>query len=116
MSSPVTPVPGSRGPSEPMSPAPAHPGDPTGFAVELEAVERALTVDARTASPPPGLLEQVAAAGAVHDRLAAEGVHVSFSAANVGRPGAVMLQAADGSARSISLSEAGDIAAGKPLG
>ena len=112
MSSPVTPVPGSRGPSEPMSPSPARPGDPTGFAVELDAVERALAVDARTGSPPPQLLAQVAAAGRLHDRLAAEGTRVSFSRAQPGRRTEITVHAA-GEARSIGPTEASEIATGK---
>jgi hypothetical protein len=113
MSSPITPVPGPRGQSEPMSPALAQPGGPKDFALELDAVERALAVDAHTAAPPPELLAQMAVA----DQLAAEGLHVVFSQARAGRPAQITVSAAgDAPARTLSTAQASELAAGKPLG
>jgi hypothetical protein len=100
-----------------MAPALAQPGGPRDFAVELDAVERALAVDAHTAAPPPELLAQMAAAGAIHDQLAAEGLHVAFSQARAGRPTEITVRdAGDAQSRTLSAVQASEVAAGKPLG
>ncbi len=110
MSSPITPVPGATGSTSPMSLPIMPSGDIRSFSAELDAVERGIAVDAHTHAPPAELLDEMAAAASLHDRLAAEGVHLSFSAAGAGAPSRITLQDAAGSSEEITAGAASEIA------
>lgn len=112
MSSPVTPLVGAAAPTTAMPTARTQAADSRDFAAELDAVERGVAIDAHTSAPPAQLLDEMSAAAATHDRLAAEGVHLSFSAAGAGTPSLITLREADGTATTISAAAAGDIACG----
>ncbi len=113
MSSPLLPT------SDPASITPegssgAAPQDD--FAVliaELGTSARPLTIGARTAGPPPELLEQMADAGRLQQQLRERGEELRFSAPRPGERLSIVLHSADGSARSISALEACAIAAGE---
>ncbi len=113
MSSPITPVPGATGSTSPMSMPIMPSGDISSFAAELDAVERGIAVDAHTHEPPAKLLDEMAGAACLHDRLAAEGVHLSFSAAGAGARSRITLQDAAGSSEDITTGVASEIACGR---
>ena len=112
MSSPVMPVPGVAVPTTAMPTVRTHAADSRDFAAELDAVERGFAIDAHTKAPPEHLLDEIAAAAALHDRLAAEGVHVSFST-DPGSPGHATLSDAEGSSTSLTAAAASEIACGR---
>ncbi len=91
-------------------------GDIRSFAAELDAVERGIAVDAHTHEPPAQLLDEMAAAASLHDRLAAEGVHLSFSTAGAGARSRITLQDAAGSTEGITAGAASEIACGRVPG
>lgn len=80
---------------------------------ELGASARPLTIGARTAGPPPELLEQMADAGRFQQQLRERGEELRFSGPAAGERVSIVLRSADGRTRSISALEACAIAAGE---
>jgi hypothetical protein len=74
-------------------------------------------IGARRLRPPADVLAEVADAGAVHDQLLDEGHELHFSTPGDGERVTVMLCDSEGNPiRSVSLTEAFEIAAGKQIG
>ena len=114
MSSPILPI---EGPSGSAPAAPQPPLDPVAFANELTASDRALSIRAGRGGPPPGLVEEILAAGRVEDALHAGGHQLRFSAGTTGARVEIELTDLSGRAlRSLSPSEALRIASGGPVG
>jgi hypothetical protein len=125
MSSPIPPIHGPLGPEVATPSAPAHACKATTFRSELEASRSALAgqADARSpraellgaGTPPPELLEEIAAASRTNEQLRASGRQVRFIQDGNGQI-TIELQGAEGEMlRSLSIAEALDMAAGKPL-
>jgi hypothetical protein len=117
MSSPILPI---NGPSE-LSRAAQSPdagsAELSAFVSELAAGETAFALVAGRGSPPPELLEQIAAAGVIDERLRADGQQLRFSRAADGERTRVEIRDCDGNAvRTLSIAEAVEIAVGRPLG
>ena len=87
--------------------------DFTTLIAELGTAARPLTIGARTAGPPPELLEQMADAGRFQQQLRDRGEELRFSLAGPGQRVSIVLHGADGSSRSITALEACAIAAGE---
>jgi hypothetical protein len=112
MSSPIPPISGPTvPPGHPSRPA-AVLGDHAGFISQLAASER---VEASRGAPPREVLDQIAAAGAVNDRLREGGAELRFLPAEWGRRVTIELHDGEGNVRTISAAEALDIVAGKPV-
>jgi hypothetical protein len=113
MSSPIMPI-GSRA-DLPSSTAPAirQDGDAAAFISELAAEAHPLGIQAARMAPPREVLEQVAQAGAVHERMRGEGLELRFTGAEQnGPPRVAMIDAGVAAPRELSLTEAFAIAAG----
>jgi hypothetical protein len=117
MSSPILPI---NGPSEVSTAAPSSNAgtvDISAFVSELARNDTTLGLVASRGAPPPELLEQIAAAGAIDERLRAGGQQLRFSRATPGERTRVEIRDRDGNAvRTLSIAEAVEIAAGRPLG
>lgn len=116
MSSPILPI---NGPSELSTAAPspnAGTVDISAFVSELAAHEAALGLLASRGGPPPEVLEQIAAAGAIDQRLRADGQQLRFERAMPGERTRIEIHDREGNAvRTLSTTEAVEIAAGRPL-
>jgi hypothetical protein len=74
-------------------------------------------IEAASLTPPPDVLEQVAQAAVVHDELRAGGHELAFLGGSPGEPVSVEVRDTHGNAlESLSIADAFDVAAGKPLG
>lgn len=112
MSSPIMPIGSSADPPSSTAPAIRQEGDAAAFVSELAAGGRALEIDAARVSPPPEVLDQVARAAAVHERLRSEGVELRFSLRGQGAAPRVEMIDGGGSSRELSLTDAFAMAAG----
>jgi hypothetical protein len=112
MNSPILPVGGPSGPQIPSSSTATVTGD---FSVELDAGENTFAIEVARGGPPPLVLEQIAAAGAIEEGLRAAGQQVRFQPAGPGEPTQIELHERDGAVRTLSLGEAFELAAGTPL-
>ncbi len=113
MSSPILPTTGPPGPSTVTPPARGA-GDIAAFVAELAASDGALALDASRGGPPPEVLEQIAAAGAIHERLGESGLQLRFSPATSGGTTIGIHDSAGDLVRTLSVTEAVELAAGKP--
>jgi hypothetical protein len=110
MSSPTQPIAGPLGPVQPL---PAAPEEDTAFLPELRLAERRPLIDAGRPGPPPEVLDQLAEAAAVHERLLHAGLTVSFDSDGAGGPQA-RLRDRDGAVlRSLSPAEVIALACGE---
>ncbi len=115
MSSPILPIDGNLSPSitdAPLDISAEHVG---AFASELVAGATPLDVVASRGGPPPYVLEQIATAAGIDEELREGGHQVRFSTASDGRT-AIEVHDSDGNAvRGLSIAEALELAAGRPL-
>jgi hypothetical protein len=85
-----------------------------GDLLALDAAELgALRIDARRGAPPREVLDQMAAAQLIYDDLRAAGLRMRFSSPLDG-PLEIALCGEDGAVRGLSMSDAVEIAAGRP--
>jgi hypothetical protein len=115
MSSPIIPT---RVPTHPSKAAPTA-GANSGidaFAPEQASSESAFSMDVRRGGPPPEVLEQIAAADTIYQGLSASGKQLRFVPAGPGESTEIELRERNGSSvRTLSVSEAFEIACGKPV-
>ncbi len=115
MSSPILPIEGPSGPRFAGCAATVA-GDVDDFLAELNAGGRALSIAVVRMGPPPEVLEQIAAAATIEQRMRAAGLRVSFAPAVAGGRAQAEIHDRDGFARSLTLTEAFELAAARPSG
>ncbi len=117
MSSPIMPIEGPLGRAA-LKPTAGGVADEIGaFVSALAASDSASAIDVSRGAPPPEVLDQIAAAGRTHERLREGGHELRFQAAVPGGRTTIELHDRAGdSVRSLSASEAVEIADGRPLG
>jgi len=116
MSSPILPTNGPSGPPILAPPATSGAEDISAFVSELAASETSFALAASRGGPPPQVLDQIAAAGTIAERLRASGYQLRFTDAERGGHTRIEIHDRDGHAvRTLSTAEALDMAAGKPL-
>jgi len=115
MSSPILPIEGPLGPRFAGREATVA-GDVDDFLAELNAGGRALSIAVVRMGPPPEVLEQIAAAAKIDRRMRAAGQRVSFAPAGLGGRAQAEIHDHDGSVRPLTLTEACELAAGRPSG
>jgi hypothetical protein len=116
MSSPIMPIMGPLGPVSPTPPATAGGGDFAVLMSKLYGSAQGPDIEAARGSPPPELLDQMAAADEINQQLHESGRELRFSIAESGAGVKVELHDLDGNAlRAVPVAEALDIAAGKPV-
>ena len=74
------------------------------------------SIEAFRGGPPPDVLEQIALAGGVEERLRESGRQLRFFPAGRGESTAIEIHDPERGVRSLSVAEAVEIAAGNPLG
>lgn len=113
MSSPILPI---QGPPDVSRATPSAAGEAAGisaFVSELASREAALGPAASRGAPPPEVLDQIAAAARVDERLRESGQQLRFIAAAPGEPTRIELHdREDGAVRTLSTTEAFELAAG----
>ena len=111
MSSPILPIQGPSGPSRGTTPPPAdHVRD---FVAAMTAGERPPMVAAARGGPTPEVLAQMAAAGLIGEQLRESGHSLRFSTPRPGERVRIELaDSAGNTVRSVSASEAVELAAG----
>jgi hypothetical protein len=115
MSSPLLPIEGHLSPSTTDTQAVTSSEDTGSFPAGATPLDTPLDVVASRGGPPPYVLEQIAAAGRIDEALRDGGEHVRFLTADDGRT-SIELQDRDGNAhRTLSVAEALELAAGRPL-
>jgi hypothetical protein len=115
MHSPILPVGGPSG--LPIAdPDTSVAGDLDDFLAGLDSGARVLSIAAGSVGPPPDVAEQIVAAGAIERRLRAHGRHVRFLPGSDGRISLQIRDDATGAHRTLSLTEACELAAGARLG
>jgi hypothetical protein len=115
MNSPLLPTSGASGPARRTTSGRDSQEEFATLVAELGASGRPLTIGARTAGPPPELLEQMAAAGRLQEQLRERGEELRFAAQrSSGRPAIRLHDSVRDSSRSVSIAEAFTIAAGEP--
>lgn len=116
MSSPILPPqgPGSTRPT--FAPgASRRIGAPTS-ATRASAAEPTVSVDTFPSSPPPEVLDQIAATAQAYENLRSQGHELHFTHDEQSGRARIELRDRDGNTvRAVSASEALEIAAGKPL-
>jgi hypothetical protein len=116
MSSPILPIKSPSGPSRAMPSATSGADDVGAFLSELAVSEDSLALYASRGGPPPEVFEQIAAAGAIDERLRESGHQLRFSTAAPGERTRIEIHDPEGNAvRTLSTAEALELAAGKPL-
>ena len=116
MSSPILPTNGPSGPSTLAPPASSGGEDIRAFVSELAASETTFALAASRGGPSPELLDQIAAAGTIAERLRASGYELRFTPAERGGHTRIEIHDREGNAiRTVSTAEALEMAAGKPL-
>jgi hypothetical protein len=116
MSSPILPTKGPTGPST-MTPLAGGAADIGAFVAELASSDDTLALEASRGGPPPELLEQLRAAGVIEQQLREGGRQLRFTPAEPGGRTRIEIHDSDGTpVRSLSVAEALELAAGKPLG
>jgi hypothetical protein len=115
MSSPLLPIEGHLSPSTTDTQAVAGAEDTGSFLGGETPLDTALDVVASRGGPPPYVLEQIAAAGRIDEELRDGGHQLRFLTAEDGRT-RIELQDRDGNPhRTLSVAEALELAAGRPL-
>jgi hypothetical protein len=115
MSSPILPIQDPLGSPASRLRAPAAPVDRAAFRAELQASRRALDSDV-SGSPPAEVLEEIAVAGRTNEELRTSGRRVCFTHDENDGHVAIELRGSKGEKlRELSIAEALDLAAGKPL-
>ena len=111
MSSPTPPY------TDPARPAPPPVASgPVGLAAELSRREGTRAIDVTRSSPPEEVLEQMARADAIHERLRERGLKISFAlSADSSSLQIELRDATGGFLRMLSADEAVELAAGRPL-
>jgi hypothetical protein len=111
MSSPILPASGPT--AAPARPAAASPTPAPSFQAEIDA---AVSPDAFPSSPPPEVLDQVAAAGRIYQQLHSDECALHFSRdTRSGRVSIELRDRAGHTLRTLSAAQALDLAAGRPL-
>lgn len=116
MSSPILPVQGPEPPANAGSLIVAGAGKSVTSPPTTAAGEPSVYVDTFPTSPPPEVLDQVTAAGQVYEQLSSQGHALHFSTDD--QSGETQIEVRDHSGntlRTLSASEAIEIAAGRPL-
>ncbi|MFZ2114694.1 MAG: hypothetical protein WAU77_13310 [Solirubrobacteraceae bacterium] len=90
-------------------------GDPAAFQSELSASDRLLASQDGSGTPPPEVLDQVAAAGRISREMRESGHELRFSEGQGGRVTVKLSDRKGKTVKSISIAEALEIAAGKPV-
>jgi hypothetical protein len=115
MSSPIIPIEGPSDPSRVTPPADSGADDIAPFAYELEAGETTFALAASRGGPPHEVLEQIALAGTIDERLRASGQQLRFTLAEGGRRTRIEMHDREGNVvRTLSAAEALEMAAGRP--
>jgi hypothetical protein len=115
MSSPILP-PQAPTAAGPISTGPARPTTRSAPAAGPAPSEPSVELDTFPASPPAEVLDQMGAAAQTYEELSAEGRDIGLARDASGRPQFEIRDRRSGEVlRSLSPSEALDIAAGKPL-
>ncbi len=116
MNSPIMPT---EGPLELADAAPSAGSDAddlTTLVSELTVSEATFVPLASRGTPPPQVLDQMGAAGAIHDQLRDRGRHVRFFAGAPGEHARLEIRDDDGNLmRIVSMTEAVELAAGRRL-
>ena len=117
MSSPILPIQGPLGQSSRTPDTRTAPADAVAFLSELASNDARLTIAAARGGPPPEVLEQMAAAGGIEEGIREAGYELRFATPLPGARVSIELRDLDSNrTRVVSVGEAFDIAAGKPVG
>jgi hypothetical protein len=119
MTSPIMPFNGPSTPSGSSRQMPLIGGnavEPSAFESELAASDRVLAGQDGGGTPPPEVLDQVAAAGRISREMRESGHELRFSGGQGGRVTVELSDRKGKTVKSISIAEALEIAAGKPVG
>jgi len=113
MSSPIMPI---QGPADLSTVTPAADSDVADFSTfvsELACSEALHAPVATRGAPPQDVLDQIAAAGRIHERLCESGQQLHFIAAVPGAPTRIEIHDSEGNVvRTLSTTEAFELAAG----
>jgi hypothetical protein len=90
-------------------------GDPVAPQSELSASDRLLASEDGSGTPPPEVLDQVAAAGRISREMRESGHELRFSNGQGGRVTVELSDREGKTVKSMLISEALEIAAGKPV-
>jgi hypothetical protein len=116
MNSPIMPTTGPPELSIVTSSAGSDAADVSTFVSELAASEATFTPIASRGAPPPQVLDEIAAAGKLHEQLYESGHHLRFFAAAEGARARLEIHDGDGNlVRTASMTEAVELAAGRSL-
>ncbi len=118
MTSPIMPFNGPSTPSGSSHQTPfirGNAGEPAAFESELAASDRVLAGQDTGGTPPPEVLDQVAAAGRISREMRESGHELRFSEGQGGRVTVELSDHKGKTVKSMSISEALEIAAGKPV-
>ncbi len=116
MNSPILPVKGHPDMSRAASSALDDIPDVSALVTELAAREEAFAPLASRGLPPARVLDQIAAAGTIHDHLCEGGHQLRFFAGAPGERTRIELHDSEGNAvRTLSPGEAFELAAGRSL-
>jgi hypothetical protein len=113
MNSPILPV---RGPSDLPSSTPSASGaaDLAALIAELAAGEGAVAIRAERGGPPPEVLDSIVAAATIEQALRASGQRVRFHSPAPGQDTRIELDG-PGATTALSVSQAVELATGRPL-
>jgi hypothetical protein len=115
MSSPILPIEGPSDPSRVTPLADSGAEDIGAFVSELDAGETTFALAASRGGPPPEVLEQIAVAGTIDERLRASGQQLHFTPAEHGGRTRIEIHDREGNVvRTLATAEAFEIAAGRP--
>lgn len=118
MTSPIMPFNGPSTPSGSSHQMPFIGGnavEPSAFESELAASDRVLASQDDSGAPPPEVLDQVAAAGRISREMRESGHELRFSEGQGGRVTVELSDHKGKTVKSMSISEALEIATGKPV-
>jgi hypothetical protein len=90
-------------------------GDSSPFDSEFSAADRLLASQNGSGAPPPEVLDQVAAAGRISREMRESGHELRFSAGQGGRVAVELSDHEGKTVKSMLISEALELATGKPL-
>jgi hypothetical protein len=117
MSSPILPPQGPTSSRPPLAPSSSRHLTSVSPSAPAAGSEPTVSVDTFPSSPPPEVLDQMAAAAATYESLRAQGHELHFGHDPQSGRLAIELHDRDGNAvRDVSPSEALELAGGKPLG
>jgi hypothetical protein len=115
MSSPILPIKGPSGPSRVTPPADSGADELGAVVSELEAGETTFALAASRGGPPREVLDQIAVAGAIDERLRAGGHQLRFTPAQGAGRTRIEIHDREGKlVRRLSTAEAFEMAAGRP--